>query len=323
MNFFGLIRTFQYRRIIVGERPKLDLGENLSLSHSRRSTFRRCRRLYYLQYVQGLELKETPAPLRMGSIYSDGLETQDPNVVQVEYAELVAEAMHDGNYFFAEQLLDELAVVRPMVETYLDKVSLGHVEREVAFVGPAYGGFQDNGFFDGIVERDSGILLIENKLKGRFARAEEESLKTDEQLLGYILNACIKYDVKPDQVEVRYEVAKKPGLRCGKNETRDVFRQRVTNDILTNPDKYHVVVPGESLGRTQSQLDQWMHEFERMVSDLHHEDQLLKDSPQHAYPMNRDACHQFGVCPMIGICGATSVEKAQVEIEKNFNVREA
>ena len=85
----------------MGERPKLDLGENRSLSHSRRSTFRRCRRLYYLQYVQGLQLKETPAPLRMGSIYSDGLETQDPEVVQREYAELVAEAMHDGNYFFA------------------------------------------------------------------------------------------------------------------------------------------------------------------------------------------------------------------------------
>ncbi len=306
----------------MGERPVLDLGDNKSLSHSRRSTFRRCRRLYYLQYVQGLQLKETPAPLRMGSIYSDGLETQDPEVVQNEYAELVAEAMHDGNYFFAEQLLDELAVVRPMVETYLAKISLPDVEREVSFVGPSSDGFQDNGFFDGIVERDSGILLIENKLKGRFARAEEESLKTDEQLLGYILNACIKYDVTADQVEVRYEVAKKPGLRCGKTETRESFRTRVSNDIRNNPDKYHVVIGGDGLGRTQSQLDQWMCEFERMVDDLHLEEELLSSSPSHAYPMNRDACHQFGVCSMINICGAVSVDKAQLEIEKNFNVRE-
>lgn len=309
----------------MGERPVLDLGGNRSLSHSRRSTFRRCRRLYYLQYVQGLQLKETPAPLRMGSIYSDGLETQDPEVVQSEYAELVAEAMHDGNYFFAEQLLDELAVVRPMVETYLSKVSLPGVEREVAFTGPSHQGYQDNGFFDGIkLPSDSTggkLLLVENKLKGRFARAEEESLKTDEQLLGYILNACIKYDVTADQVEVRYEVAKKPGLRCGKNETRETFRTRVSNDIRTNPEKYHVVIDGTGLGRTQSQLDQWMHEFERMVSDLKLEETLLHEKPSHAYPMNRDACHQFGVCSMINICGAVSVDKAQLEIEKNFNVR--
>ena len=38
--------------------------------------------------------------------------------------------------------------------------------------------------------------------------------------------------------------------------------------------------------------------------------------------MNRDACHQFGVCQMINICGAVSVEKAAQEIEKNFTLRE-
>lgn len=310
----------------MGERPKLDLGDNKSLSHSRRSTFRRCRRLYYLQYVQGLELKETPAPLRMGSIYSDGLETQDPEVVQREYSELVAEAMHESNYYFAEQLLDELAVVKPMVETYLAKVSLPAIVREVPFVGPAFQEYQDNGFFDGIGE-DLGngkILLVENKLKGRFGRAEEEALQTDEQLLGYILNACIKYDVTPDKVEVRYEVAKKPGLRQGKTETREAFRSRVSADIRSNPDKYHVIIGGDRLGRTQSHLDQWMSEFERMVKDLHQEVHFASspDLAKYAYPMNRDACHQYGVCPMIGICGASSIEDVQLEIQKNFNVRE-
>jgi hypothetical protein len=310
----------------MGERPVLDLGDNRSLSHSRRSTFRRCRRLYFLQYVQGLQLKETPAPLRMGSIYSDGLETQDPEVVQREYSELVAEAMHDGNYYFAEQLLDELAVVRPMVETYLSTVSLPDIEREVSFVGPAFQGYQDNGFFDGIGNKyvpGDRLLLVENKLKGRFGKAEEEALQTDEQLLGYILNACIKYDVKADQVEVRYEVAKKPGLRQGKTETRETFRARVSADIRNNPEKYHVVIGGERLGRTQSQLDQWMHEFQRMVHDLHQEDHY-SSSPEldsMAWPMNRDACHQYGVCPMIRICGASSQEQVALEIEKNFNIK--
>ena len=311
----------------MGERPVLDLGGNASLSHSRRSTFRRCRRLYFLQYVAGLQLKTTPAPLRMGSIYSDGLEAQDPNVVRTEYAELIAEAVHQGDYYFSEQLLDELAVVEPMVETYLSTVSLPAIEREVSFVGPAYQGYQDNGFFDGIGEpftKGDKLLLVENKLKGRFGRAEEEALKTDEQLLGYILNACIKYDVKPEKVEVRYEVAKKPVLRQGKNETREVFRARVSTDIRDHPQKYHVVIGGERLGRTQSQLDQWMYEFQRMVRDLHQEEHYaaVTDLEPLAWPMNRDACHQYGVCQMIRICGASSPEQVELEIEKNFNVRE-
>lgn len=310
----------------MGERPKLDLAGNRSLSHSRRSTFRRCRRLYYLNYVVGLELKTTPAPLRMGSIYSDGLETGDVEVVQAQYAELVAEAMHEGQYYHAEQLLDELAVVRPMVETYLSKVSLPGVEREVSFTGPSYQGYQDNGFFDGISVSagHDGLLLVENKLKGRFGRAEQESLKTDEQLLGYVLNACIKYDTTPDKVTIRYEVAKKPALRQGKNETREVFRSRVTADIMSRPEHYHVVIDDSSLGRTQSQLDQWMNEFKRMVHDLHQEDHYSSttDLEPMSWPMNRDACHQFGVCSMINICGAATTEQAALEIEKNFNTRE-
>lgn len=311
----------------MGDRPLLDLGDNQSLSHSRRSTFRRCRRLYYLQYVQRLELKTTPAPLRMGSVYSDALEAADPNVASIAYSDLVAEAMHEGNYFHAEQLLDELAVVLPMAETYLSHIALPDIEREVAFVGPQVHGYQDNGFFDGIGEAylpSDKLLLVENKLKGRFGKAEEESLITDEQLLGYILNASIKYDVSPDKIEVRYEVAKKPGLRQGKTETRDVFRARVSNDIRTNPDKYHVVIGGDKLGRTKSQLDQWMHEFERMVHDLHREHEYAASSAtEHlAWPMNRDACHQYGVCPMIRVCGASSEEQVATEIEKNFNIRE-
>lgn len=310
----------------MGTRPEVDLGGNKSLSHSRRSTFRRCRRLYYLKYEMGLEQKEQPAPLRMGSIYSDGLEHQDPNIVRVQYSDLIAEAIHDGKYHFAEQLTDELYVVEPMVETYLAKIGLPDIEREVQFTGPAYQGYQDNGFFDGIGEPytpGASLLLVENKLKGRFGNAEENALATDEQLLGYILNACIKYDVGPEKVAVRYEVAKKPGLRQGKNETRDVFRARVAADIRGNPEKYHVVIGGERLGRTQSQLDQWMHEFQRMVHDLQQEEHYTNHPEQSAlaWPMNRDACHQYGTCEMIGICGAKSDEQAALEIEKNFNVR--
>lgn len=306
----------------MGERPRLDLGDNKSLSHSRRSTFRRCRRLYYYQNVMKLELKRTPAPLRMGSIYSDCLELGDPEEANRQYSELIANAMHDSEHYFAEQLLDELAVVRPMSETYLSTVALDGIEREVGFVGTEMGGYQDNGFFDGIGESGDKLLLVENKLKGRFGKGEEEALRTDEQLLSYILNACVKYDTTPERVEVRYEVAKKPALRQGKNETRDTFRTRVTNDILTNPTKYHIVVGGDRLGRNQSQLDEWLIGFTRMVDDLNAEEEYMaSDRPELAWPLNRDACSQFGGCPMIGICGAKSTEEAALEIEKNFKIR--
>lgn len=295
---------------------ELDPG-NTSLSHSRRTSFRRCRRLYWYQYVAGLRTKELPAPLRMGSIYSDGLEAADPEVVRVAYNDLILEALHEGTPHLAERYLDEMAVVFPMVETYLAHVGLADVEREVEFVGVSEQGLQDNGRLDGLDVDAGEALIVENKLKSRWSNAEILGLNWDDQVTSYIFNVCAMLDTTPDGVRVRYEVAKKPALRQTQKETREAFRLRVSADIRSRPDFYHWVSP-EPITRTQDQLDDWLIGFQRLAMDIRHEEQLEASGDEHSWPKNPNACSDYGGCSFAKVCWAGSTEETLRVIETDF-----
>lgn len=258
----------------------------------------------------------------MGSIYSDGLEMADPVVVRNKYQDLIATAMHEGQYFFADQLLDELAVVEPMVETYLQHVSLPFIEREVEFLGTTAHGFQDNGRMDGIghpLTEGDHLLIVENKLKGRWGAGEIVSLAGDDQITSYVLNASKHFDMDPNGIRVRYEVAKKPALRQGKM-TREAFRARVSADIRARPDFYHWV--SEPLSRTEAQLSEWEVLFERMARDIASERALEAREDPGAWPKNPDACYQYGGCSMLKVCWEPDPEQVGLYIEKTFTTPE-
>lgn len=291
-----------------------------SLSHSRRTTFRRCRRLYWYQYEAGIQLKELAAPLRMGGIYSDGLEHADPEVVSAAYNLLIAEALDNGNPYLADTYLDELAVVKPMVQTYISHVMIPDAKREIEFVGITSFGFQDNGRLDGlrVPEPVDVIDIIENKLKARFGRAEIEALPLDDQLTSYFNAVQMMFGVAADAMKGRYEVAKKPGLRQTQKETRPAFRARVTADILSRPEFYHVVV--EDITRTQAQIDEWKILFTRMTEDITDERDRAANGDPSAWPKNPDSCADYGGCPYAQICWAGSAEEVERVIETKFKV---
>lgn len=289
-----------------------------SLSHSRASTFRDCRRKFWLKYEQGIEPKELSAPLRMGGIYADALESADPEVVKVKYNDLIAQALHDGQPYMAEKYLDELAVVYPMVVTYIEHVMLEDVPREIEYSGGTAHGFQDNGRLDGLrLDSDnpafvSEALIVENKLKGRWERAMEADVKlSEEQLTRYFFNVSRQYNLEAGQIKARYEVAKKPQLRQTKNETREAFRTRVSADILSRPEHYHVVI--ENITRTDDQLEEFAILFDRMASDIVDERERAASEDPSAWPKNPSACSNYGGCEYARICwAATSDEVAQV-----------
>lgn len=293
-----------------------------SLSHSRRASFRRCRRHFWLKYEQGIEPKELSAPLRMGGIYADALESGDPEVVNVKYNDLIAEAVHDGQNYMVEKYLDEMAVVRPMVQTYLEHVSNGD-NREIEFVGITSEGFQDNGRLDGLnLDSDNPQFLneleiVENKLKGRWERAMERDVKlSEDQLTSYFVNVQMMYGVEAGQIKARYEVAKKPQLRQRQNETKEAFRLRVTADILSRPEFYHVVIEG--ITRTQDQLDEWKVLFQRMTLDIKQERLYEQNGSNMAWPKNPSACSDFGGCEFIPICWAGNEDEVAQVIATDF-----
>lgn len=291
-----------------------------SLSHSRRSSFRRCRRHFWLKYEQGLEPKELAAPLRMGGIYADALETGDPEIVSVRYNDLIVEALHEGQSHMADRYLDELAVVKPMVQTYMSHVST-NTAREYEFTGRTAFGFQDNGRLDGLDADAAAALIVENKLKGRWERSMLEAVQLNEdQLTSYFVNIQTIFSLEADQIKARYEVAKKPQLRRKQGETVEAFRARVSADILSRPEFYHVIV--EDIGRTQDQLDEWKILFDRMARDIVTERTMEAEGYDGAWPKNPDACSDFGGCEYRRICWAANAEVMAQEVEVNFNTRE-
>lgn len=298
-----------------------------SLSHSRRTTFRQCRRKFWLKYEQDINPKELSAPLRMGGIYADALEKADPEIVTVKYNDLIADAIHAGQSYTADRYLDELAVVHPMVVTYIEHVMLKDVTREVEFTGITSNGFQDNGRLDGLdlameakepgMWLPSAALIVENKLKGRWERAMEADVKlSEDQLTSYFFNIQRIHELEAGQIKARYEVAKKPQLRKRQGDTDQVFRARVTADILSRPEHYHVVI--NDIERTQEQLDEFAILFNRMTEDL--VDERFKESNEHpgAWPKNPSACSDFGGCEYARICWARNGDEVAQVIATDF-----
>lgn len=257
----------------------------------------------------------------MGGIYADALEVADPEVVRVKYNDLIAEALHDGQPYMADKYLDELAVVQPMVQTYIEHVMLESVIREVEFTGITSKGFQDNGRLDGLEVTDDGILIVENKLKGRWERAMETDVKlSEDQLTSYFFNVQRTHQVEAGVIKARYEVAKKPQLRPRQGETKEAFRARVSADILSRPDHYHVVI--DDITRTQNQLDEFAILFRRMTSDIQYERELEEANEPEAWPKNPSACSNYGGCEYARICWAANSDEVAQVIATDFITNE-
>lgn len=230
----------------------------------------------------------------MGSAYSDGLETGSTDAVNRFYNECILKATDEGDYRLLGMLLDERAVVVPMVETYLEHVSIANVQREVQFYGLEHLGYVDNGRMDGVHRsHDDKFLIIENKLKGRWGAAEIKALDMDEQITSYVYNLCKMEGCGPEDVEVRYEVAKKPGLRKRQGDTDLMFRHRVAQDIKSRPEFYHSV---NMTSRTQAQLDEFESRFKSIARQVDTEMQLEE------WVQSPHSCSDFGGCTFLPIC---------------------
>lgn len=230
----------------------------------------------------------------MGSAYSDGLENGSEEAVRTFYNNLILEATDNGDYRLLDTLLNELAVVEPMVTTYLEHISVANVEREVQFYGLEHLGYTDNGRMDGLQRSHDGtFMIIENKLKGRWGKAEIMALDMDEQITSYVYNLCRMEGCDPRDVQVRYEVAKKPALRKRQGDTDLMFRHRVKQDILSRPDFYHSV---HMTSRTQAQLDEFESRFKSIARQVDTETRLEE------WVQTPSACSDFGGCDFLPIC---------------------
>jgi hypothetical protein len=172
--------------------------------------------------------------------------------------------------------------------------------------GEAHPDYDFHGILDGIVDVNGRLLGLESKTSSEDIEPGstywQRVTTLDPQVSMYLLGAKhAGYDIEA----VLYDVARKPALRQGKDETPEAFGERVQRDIQARPLVYfqrQEIVRLESDERAYRQ-DLW--DYACILSDAARLDR---------WPRNPDRCRQYGrVCDYIGACtGLASIHDDDV-----------
>ena len=169
----------------------------MDLSISKIKTFKACRQMYRLKYVEMLEPIQKAEALETGSNYHKLLETLNTTgEIESGYTKEIAMATAYKKYIYPKFKVSE-------AEKWLE-YDLGNGDK---FVGIA----------DGIA--NDGHIVEHKTTSQEITEQYEYNLLWDEQILAYMLLTCMR--------KVWYTVCRKPTIRQKKNETDEEFFERM------------------------------------------------------------------------------------------------
>lgn len=187
---------------------------SLSFSHSAIDTLNRCHRAYKFTYLERRQRIGDRAALRRGKHFADSLERDSFADSKTWYLQQIDK----GD---SQERIDELWFEMLVLEGLVDMYRNWHepcTEREVAFDNPIDGmpDARNKGRIDGVIRTDAGLLLVEDKLKMMWKRAEELALPLNRQINRYI----VEYGkAQPEPIiGVQYRVTKYPSAKPRKGE---------------------------------------------------------------------------------------------------------
>ena len=320
-------------------------GNTASITNSAAGDWRSCRRLY--QYRQELAIepigREDAWALRFGTLYHGGLEvwfsTGDLAAVK-SYLQGQCDGIRHGD----EESLIAYHTARIMIEGYVQRWA--DVDRHIAFSlpeqqfdvpvrNPATGRpsrrFRFRGKLDlPVLYQDGTIRLMEHKTAGSIDGPYLERLWADTQITGYV--AAMR-DIGLDVREVVYDVAIKPTIRRGREETVEDYVRRLS----------WLYVLGMSPGRLKQRKSETMDEFaDRVMADgtpvdLYHREivvigdrqieewradlwdttqEILWARQHNRFPRNTKRCFDWGrVCAYAPICQSLGSEDLIIQTE--------
>lgn len=275
---------------------------DLSISHTAKTTYMTCPRKYFYSYIEGVVPKGTPAPLRMGSVFSSALEYWDEWMVTKAYTDLI---FNEDNPYQRQKLCHERDVVITLVRQYMAKYPRHDREYEIPEI--LIGECSFKGFIDG---RLDDLTLVENKLLSQWPQSREDALPLNDQVVGYVAAYSKIMDVPADQIRVRYHVTRKPGLRQRKDEDFITFTARCVEDILKREDHYQIDVPVQV---TQATVDEWWEDTNDVARAM------VASASTGVWPKNTGACTLYGtLCEYWNLCSANGEEefsKAMIDYE--------
>lgn len=170
------------------------------------------------------------------------------------------------------------------------------VEYRVRLRNPATGAYSLTfdllGYADGVVDCDSWLELIENKLVGQITELSVKRLPLDRQiaLARYGLWRATGKQVR----RVHYRFVRKPSIKQRQKETLPEFLARLRADYEEREDFYAVqpdpmFAPHEDALRVEAELWEWA-------------DDVRRGRRRQVWPRNTSHCTDFGGCAFIPIC---------------------
>lgn len=204
----------------------IDLS-NLSLSHSAVDTLNRCARAYKYTYIEKRQRKGERVPLRRGKAFADALEHGTFDQVRPWYEQQIATSMEQERI---NDLTFEMLILEYLVSEYHNHHEPTS-EREVEFDNPITGAspLRNKGRIDGLIKTGDSVVLVEDKLKQMWKRAEEAALPLNRQINRYIVEYEEMYGLRVDAVE--YRVTKYPSSRPHKGENPTAAAERIISKL--------------------------------------------------------------------------------------------
>jgi hypothetical protein len=295
------------------------------LTVSRMRTWRTCKRLHQLSYLDGWRTVRQADPLRQGDIGHVGLEAwwSAPEGERLERA-LAAVSGRAEDAYEQAALEELLAGYDYQWRDEMDRYEVLVVEGTFTapLLNPATGAASRTwvlaGKKDAVVrDRSTGaVLLVEHKLTSdSFAEDSDPywiKLGMDAQISHYYIGAELD-GYSPEGC--LYDVLRRPQMRPLKatpeasrkytkhgdlyanqrahDETPEEYRQRVRADISDHPSKYFA---RRVTARTERDLVEYL-------TDVWAESRIMREAEiAGVAPRSPEACHRFGTCAFWSVC---------------------
>lgn len=248
----------------------------MRVSNNSIQTFKRCRRLWELQYKYNLEPVQTAPALETGLTYHDKIE----------------QLIKTGDFE-----MDEDPKTNAMASAF-KRYILPHMpekfDPEVWFERETPGGNMVVGRYDGLGEK---FLLEHKTTSGKVDGAYWAALELDEQILTYMMASGKR--------KVFYTVCQKPTIRQTKNETYESFQERCNAwfDVDTESKIAYQV-----LTRSNDEVYQHQADLDRLCKEMEACDNFYRNTCQ-CFRWGRP-------CEFLPICKHYDPDKTYVQFKK-------
>lgn len=266
------------------------------IDHSSASTFRACPRKYFLNYVRNIAPRHGSTALRYGTCWHAALE-EFYRTMQANGWTKVEEAISNGivaaskawdkegelfDFYDDYRTMENLAQSMVLyADNFFYDAELEVIELENEFEIEIGDETLFTGRVDMILRMSGALWPVEHKSTSQSLSLQQSRLHRSAQMIGYYYAAKRQYDEHVGGILVNMHQ-----LTASKSKKTEKYgKPRI--DFSRVPQVY-----------TMQDISNWL----TMMQETAHRIRLAKENE--LFPMNFDACYNYGRCPYTSLCEA-------------------